>query len=52
MLNKVKDCFRKGKVFYTFHAKEEMRNERFGIIKDAEVYEAVLRGGENEVRYL
>ncbi|MEK6682709.1 MAG: DUF4258 domain-containing protein [Nitrospirota bacterium] len=44
MLNKIKDCFKKDKALYTFHAKEEMRTEEFGLIKDQEIYEAIMDG--------
>ena len=44
MLGNVIDCFKNGKVFYTFHARKEMEAEGLGAIKEAEVYEAVLNG--------
>ncbi len=40
-LNKLKDCFERDFVLYSNHAKEEMRIEEFGKIKDNEVFEAV-----------
>ena len=46
MLDKIKNCFKEDKVFYTFHAKEEMRSEEFGVIKDTEVYEAIIMDGK------
>lgn len=45
MLNKIQRCFRNGKVLYTRHAREEMRTEEFGRIREEEVFEAIMRGG-------
>ncbi|HBR17370.1 MAG: hypothetical protein A3G39_01485 [Deltaproteobacteria bacterium RIFCSPLOWO2_12_FULL_43_16] len=44
MLDKIKNCFKKDKVLYSFHAKEEMRNEEFGLISDKEICEAIMSG--------
>lgn len=44
MLDKIKECFNREKVLYTQHAKEEMRVEKFGIIKENEIFESVTNG--------
>ena len=44
MIEFIRNCFQIDKVFYTKHAIIEMRNEEFGSINDAEVFEAVLNG--------
>lgn len=43
-MNKIKACFTQDRVFYSQHAKDEMRREELGVIKEQEVYEAVLNG--------
>ncbi len=44
MLEKIQDCFRAERLYYTWHAKNEMEVEEFGEIKDEEVFDAVLEG--------
>lgn len=44
MIDKIKGCFKADRVLYTFHAKEEMRIEESGIIKLAEVNDAIMDG--------
>ena len=43
-IEKIQKCFRSDSVFYTGHAKFEMKNEEFGRIFEYEVYEAVCNG--------
>lgn len=43
-IEKIRKCFESNSVFYSQHAKLEMRKEEFGRIVDGEVYEAVLTG--------
>ena len=40
----IQRCFREGKVFYTSHARQEMKAEEFGIINEMEVFEAIQSG--------
>lgn len=44
VLEKIKSCFLQDKVYYTKHAKEEMKVEKFGRIYDNEVMESILNG--------
>jgi hypothetical protein len=44
MLDTIQRCFRENKVLYTAHARKEMRLEEHGLIREEEVYEAVLKG--------
>lgn len=44
MLKQIQDCFESEKVLYTKHARDEMETEKFGQIKEKEVFEAVLNG--------
>lgn len=44
MIDKIKNCFRSDKVFYTKHARDEMKLEEFGEIRENEVFEAILNG--------
>jgi hypothetical protein len=37
----IRRCFDEDRVLYTAHARREMRQEEFGPISDAEVYDAV-----------
>ncbi|MBI4410788.1 MAG: DUF4258 domain-containing protein [Gemmatimonadetes bacterium] len=37
-------CFDEDRVFYSRHARNEMRNEELGPISDGEVYEAIVSG--------
>lgn len=37
-------CFEQDRVFYTGHARHEMREDKFGPITDQEVYEAICSG--------
>lgn len=43
-IEKIRKCFETDLVFYTRHAKAEMRLEEFGHISDHEVYEAICMG--------
>lgn len=43
-LNTIQRCFSGGKVLYTKHARDEMRTEPFGKIREEEVFEAVMTG--------
>lgn len=40
----IRRCFESDRVFYSAHARREMRVEEFGPIADQEVYEAVWNG--------
>ncbi len=44
MLKQIHDCFKSEKVLYTKHARDEKETEKFGEIKEKEIYEAVLNG--------
>ena len=44
MLEYVQKCFQLERVFYTRHARAEMRLEEFGPIQEQEVFEAVQSG--------
>lgn len=44
MLEKIKECMRLERLFYTKHAKDEMESEELGEIKEDEVFEAIIRG--------
>ena len=44
MLNHLQRCFDNNQVFYTRHARDEMRLEEFGAICEQEVFEAILSG--------
>lgn len=44
MLEKIQNCFKSEKALYTKHAKDEMERDRFGAIKEEEVFEAILNG--------
>jgi len=44
MLPEIKEIFKSNKVFYTAHAKEEMRSEEFGVITENEVFKAIQVG--------
>jgi len=44
MLEKIQNCFRAERLYYTGHAKDEMESEEFGEIRDEEVFESVLKG--------
>lgn len=41
-VEKIRSAFRSNFVFYTTHSREKMESEEFGIISDAEIFEAVL----------
>ena len=43
-IEKIQRCFGSDSIFYTGHAKFEMKNEEFGRILEREVYEAVCNG--------
>jgi hypothetical protein len=44
MLEKIQRCFQNEKVYYTFHARQEMEQEEYGTIQDKEINEAIERG--------
>ena len=44
MLKDIQTCFQEGTHYYSRHAKEEMEQEEFGEILDAEVCDAILNG--------
>ena len=44
LIQQIQKCFDSDAVFYTSHAKFEMKNEEFGQIFDCEVHEAVWNG--------
>ena len=44
MLDKIKDCIKLERYYYSNHARNEMESEGFGIIFDDEVCETVLAG--------
>jgi hypothetical protein len=44
MLNPIRECFRRGRLYYSGHARVEMELEEFGEIKEDEVTEAVMSG--------
>ncbi|MBU2505611.1 MAG: DUF4258 domain-containing protein [Bacteroidetes bacterium] len=44
MLKEIQNCFHQDKVLYSKHAKTEMETEEFGIIREGEVLEAILKG--------
>ena len=44
LIERIRECFGYGKVYYSMHARAEMENEEFGEIQDHEVYEVVLSG--------
>jgi len=49
LLKKIQDCFRADRLYYTWHARDEMEFEEFGEIKDEEVSDAVLGGKMIEI---
>ena len=42
LIERIRECFGYGKVYYSRHARAEMENEEFGEILEQETYEAVL----------
>jgi len=44
MLKEIQTCFRSEKFFFTKHARDEMEEEKFGEIREREVFEAVESG--------
>lgn len=48
MIDLLRRCFQKNKVYYTRHARNEMLVEGFGVITDQEVEEAIQVGEEIE----
>jgi hypothetical protein len=44
MINRIRDCFATHRVLYTYHARNEMRLEEFGPIREQEVFEAIQSG--------
>lgn len=43
-IDKIKNAFKKERVWYTSHAKTEMENEEFGRINDADLGQAIENG--------
>ena len=43
-IQRIRECFKAGAIFYSRHAKYEMENEEFGKIFDKEVSEAIYKG--------
>ena len=43
-LEKTRKCFESDSVWYSRHARVEMRSEEFGQIEDEEVYQAICAG--------
>lgn len=44
MIGRIRKCFLENRVLYTQHARDEMRSEELGPIKEQEVFEAVQAG--------
>ena len=44
MLDHLRACFVSGRVLYTRHARDEMRSEGFGPVREQEVFEAIQAG--------
>jgi hypothetical protein len=44
MLEKIQECMKLERMFYSEHARDEMELEEFGEIREEEVFEAVTRG--------
>lgn len=44
MIGRIRKCFLENRVLYTQHAREEMRSEELGLIKEQEVFEVVQTG--------
>ncbi len=44
MLKKIQECFKKSRLYYSGHARNEMELEEHGEIHEDEVHEAVLSG--------
>lgn len=44
MIGRIKKCFLENRVLYTQHARDEMRSEELGPIREEEVFEAVQTG--------
>ena len=44
ILKTIQRCFKKQKVLYTSHARQEMRLEEQGVITEEEVYQAIING--------
>jgi hypothetical protein len=44
MLKNIQECFRKDRIYYSRHARDEMESEEAGEIIDTEVFEAVSTG--------
>lgn len=49
MFTEIQKCFRSEKILYSKHARDEMRTEVFGRIREEEVFEAVMNGEVIEV---
>ena len=45
MLREIQTCFRSERILFTKHARDEMEDEKFGEIKEREVFE-VVQGGK------
>ena len=44
MISQLRKCFLENRVLYTQHARDEMRSEELGPIREEEVFEAVQTG--------
>ena len=44
MIGRIRKCFLENRVLYTQHARDEMRSEELGPIREREVFEAVQTG--------
>jgi hypothetical protein len=44
VLKEIQTCFRSEKILFTKHARDEMEEEKFGEIREREVFEAVQSG--------
>jgi hypothetical protein len=49
MLKEIQTCFRSEKILFTKHARDEMEEEKFGEIREREVFEAVQSGKVIEI---
>ncbi len=43
-LGTIQKCFLENKVFYTTHARKEMRVEAYGLIREEEIEEIITKG--------
>ena len=49
MIQKIQECFREDRIYYSKHARDEMEGEESGEIKDEEVFEIVSAGKTIEI---